>query len=309
LIVVKAPDIVADSITIRIVSRDAFLIAEYAGFKLEPVSIEYGGFTNLDQVWTIAIDAQDNMYAMLKIYKIYKIFPDGTRDDTFGRAPFAKASEIRVGPGGYLYLQRSNNTGLYRMSLSGGSVDLYKALPDRASYFDFDQYGNIYSGGKYGLMVTPADGSPSWKVADYAGKDIRSVRVFQNAVYVSIAGAGAGIWKSEIQDSKGSLGPAVQYFDWANAGEFSAHTPGSITFAEDGDLYVGTSNTDPILVIHPDGSTEPLYPGILKPTAGQLVWGNGDYLFVNRTSKDPNLRRVIRVAMGKKGAPYYGRQL
>jgi hypothetical protein len=39
-----------------------------------------------------------------------------------------------------------------------------------------------------------------------------------------------------------------------------------------------------------------------------LVWGNGDYLYMNRGSTRPENRRVYRIDMGKRGAPYHGRK-
>jgi hypothetical protein len=72
-------------------------------------------------------------------------------------------------------------------------------------------------------------------------------------------------------------------------------------------MYVGTDNVDPILIVKHDGSLETLYPGLLEPTAGSLVWGSGTYLYQNRTNADVAIRRLIRVDAGKTGAPYYGR--
>ena len=88
----------------------------------------------------------------------------------------------------------------------------------------------------------------------------------------------------------------------------------SLTFAADGDMYIGTANTsntslDPILVVHPDGSTEPLYPGQLILPADHMVWGNGVYLYVNRANRDAEMRRIMRVNLLKPGATYYGRGL
>jgi hypothetical protein len=38
-----------------------------------------------------------------------------------------------------------------------------------------------------------------------------------------------------------------------------------------------------------------------------MIWGNGNYLYINRGGT-PEIRRVIRIDMGKPGAPYYGRE-
>ena len=81
----------------------------------------------------------------------------------------------------------------------------------------------------------------------------------------------------------------------------------SITFSKDGEMYIGTNLADPILIMK-NGTLEPLYPGILTPTVGNLVWGEGNYLYATVIDAQGSTR-LIRIDVGKPGAPYFGRNL
>ncbi|MDZ7262734.1 MAG: hypothetical protein ONB05_11605, partial [candidate division KSB1 bacterium] len=109
----------------------------------------------------------------------------------------------------------------------------------------------------------------------------------------------------------GDLKERVLVFDWANSGDFSRWQITDLTFSQDGDMYVGTNkDSDPVLIVDPaQGTTKPLlsvYKGVFASPTTQLCWGNGNYLYVNRLSDAG--AGVKRIVMGKKGAPYYGRQ-
>ncbi|OGC07773.1 hypothetical protein A2V82_03515 [candidate division KSB1 bacterium RBG_16_48_16] len=60
------------------------------------------------------------------------------------------------------------------------------------------------------------------------------------------------------------------------------------------------------MIVHKDGSTEPLYYGLFLSPATNLVWGNGNSLYINRGAAYEAVQ-VVAVEMGKPGAPYYGR--
>ena len=76
-------------------------------------------------------------------------------------------------------------------------------------------------------------------------------------------------------------------------------------------MYVGMSDdpTYPVLVIHADGDYEPIYydSTILIPVVDQIVWGNGLSCYINRGISSTSGAKILRIGMGKPGAPYYGR--
>ncbi len=298
------------SLMIKLAVRDAFLITEYGPYKLEQGIRQLGTF---GQVKSIAMDNDENLYADRENV-IYKIMPTGEISE-YGTFDFT-SSAMRMGPDGYLYLQKRDNRDLYRIAPGGGTAERLTRISKRVSYFDFDENDYIYSGGlKNGLFVTNPDGSSSTEIEGYAQEFmIKSVRVFNGFVYVAADTltddpdlSFSGIWKHEIKGN-GEVGEKVHVFDWANSGNFSESMSNDITFSENGDIYVATDNLNPILIIHPDGTTETLYAGILETPAVQICWGNGNYLYMNRLGRSDDDSGIYRIVMGKKGAPYYGRQ-
>lgn len=311
---VKAPDIVGDSLLIQVVVPGAFLPAKYSPYKLEKISVEYGGFANLDWVTAMALDKDENLYAHLKSKDVEKVEPPDIRE-VYGSTAIPIASEMRMGPGGYLYVQRFFSKNLYVIPPGGGAAQVFAVLPKSVGNFDFDENGNIFIGGtRTGMFIIKPDTSNA-TVGDYKDFAIKSIRVFQGYVYVAAQYLGRdsaipkwAIWKNKIMMSEENLGENQLVFNWANAGDFSAAKISSITFSENGELYVATDHVDPIAVIHSDGTIEPLYPGILTGPFSHIVWGEGNFIYANRQSSDSDLRRVIRIATIQKGAPYYGRK-
>jgi hypothetical protein len=113
------------------------------------------------------------------------------------------------------------------------------------------------------------------------------------------------------------MGTEELYFDWTLAVTLTQNSlPNDITFDEDGDMYVAVEapSVYPIIVVHhEDKSFEPLYHDsrFFEPLADQLVWGNGNYLYLNRgrtlEASEAQRERVVQIKMDKSGAPYYGR--
>ncbi len=311
------PNLIADNLTIKVVVAAALTIAQFSPYNLKAVSTEYGSFTDLDLVYALALDAHENVYADLKgvgvVSNVFKITPQGVKTE-FGRTNFPQAIEMHIGPGGELYLHRSLGN-LFKIGAGGGEAQSFATLPSRTASFDFDENGNILAAGNRSGVFAVTPGGAVANTGKFLLFDVRSLRVFNGFLYALALYSGSdpivprsGIWRAPILSAAGELGSEELVFDWANTGEFTASRFYALTFSEDGEMYVGTNNVNPILRIKPDGSAEAIYKGLLKPEATHLVWGNENYLYMNRGSAQPENRRVIRIDMGKKGAPYYGRK-
>ncbi|MEW6511797.1 MAG: IPT/TIG domain-containing protein [Bacteroidota bacterium] len=323
-LVVIPPDLDNGGYTITVVVAGAYESAKFGPYTVEHAGIEYGGFGDLDECYSLAVDAAEIVYAQLKAAtgdtaRVFTIPPTppytsktlyGTLKDGLSR-PWPKASDMRMGPGGYLYLQQTNNPNVYRIAPGGGVTVLYTVLPGRATAIEFDQNGNFFAGGdRAGVSVVKPDGSKRI-VGTYSTMTIKALKVFNGDLYLAAASPGAtpGVWKSAILNADGDLGTSVQVLSWSQApGTFPASAVLSLAIAADGTIYVGSDNADPILMIPPGGTPSALYPGVLRPPATQLIWGTGQYLYCNRDHAVGANRRVIRIAMGKNGAPDYGRQ-
>ena len=317
-IVVLCPDTDASDLTIKVAVFGAYAMATHPHYIIRHAAMDYGGFVPLDEVYSIAVDASENLYAQLKADTgVYLVTPSGTKSLYGKGVGFTKASEMKMGPGGYLYLQQTSSTKIHRIAPGGGLSSPWATLPGSCRTIDFDSAGNIYAGGvSAGLfVVTPAGAARA--VGAYAGISIRSVRVFAGYVYLLVDSPNRRVYRNAILNSNGDLGANEVAFDMTNAPSgYSSSTLFAITFSADGDMFIGTDNAVPLIVVHPDGSAGAFYPGVLKsqPTQSmQLAWGTGTYLYVNRdqpgtpSPTSPIPRGVTRVDIGKLGAPYYGR--
>lgn len=311
---VVPPNLIDASVTIKVVVNSAVVIAQFSPYNLKEISSEYGGFGNLDEVFSIAVDANENVYAQMRQGRaVLKVTPDG-QQTPFSILTFPKASDISIGPGGYLYLQQSNSTNLFRIPPSGGDAALFATLPGRCSFFDFDVNDNVMIAGRNTGIYAVNTAGVVTTTGQLTAFDIKYVRVYNGYVYVAATYTGTdpaiadnAIWRSQILSADGALAAPELVIDWAQSGEFASATINAITFSQDGDLYVGTNYTDPIAIVRSNQLVEALYKGVLKPNPLHMVWGNGNYLFVNRGSTVSQIRRLIRIDMGKPGAPYYGR--
>ena len=307
---VARPLLVSGNMMIKLVVRDAFQVSEYGPYKMElghVQLVDLGRRAN-----SMAVDNTENLYADIDKV-IYKINPHGELS-AIATIEFI-SSEMRIGAGGDLFIQKRDNRDLYRIPITGGTPERFTRIRKRVSKFDFDENGYIYSGGnKYGLFVTTPDGVTSTQIEDYENfYKINAVRVYNGFLYIAAdtltndpAYSFSRIYKLQLLGN-GNLGDKIEVFNWANAGSHSESIINDITFSQDGYLYVATDYSNPILIIHPDGSTETIYEGLLASPLTKICWGNGNYLYINWAGRTDEESGIYRIIMGKKGAPYYGR--
>lgn len=306
-LVVESPNLPRDSLQVKIAVDGAFEFSNIAFYTLRSVFEIMGEFGEFDDAFGIAVDSVDNLYVSLQGKKIVKITPQNEQSE-YATTLVDKASAMKFGPDGHLYYVNILSFVL-RVLPGGGTDELFTTVPGGVFDLDFDQFGNLYAGGSGEAVYRVKSDKSKTVAADYSAVSIRTVRVFNDYLYV---GGQTGspithkIWRNQII-SADSLGPNELYFDWS--GEVGGGTEVlAVTFADDGDMYVGTNASDAIYIIHPDKSYEPLYPGIISPFGYALSWGNGEFLFLNRRDNDNGTRKnVLKVLMRKTGAPYYGR--
>jgi hypothetical protein len=317
---IPRPTVVGDSLLIRLRVDGAAILASHYPYRVDEVKFLVDGLEGNASMIVIAVDRDENLYALNSQRVIRKVMPDGQTTDypalpTRINARFV--TEMRVGPNGYLYLAR--NLGNFdRVPPGGGAPETFGSIPLTVEYFDFDENGNIFAGGRRGLSVVDPAGTAT-PVGQYDGFVIKAVRVFAPYVYVAANYTGTdpsipawAIWRNSIQSSSGSLGDKQLFFNWAQSGDLANAPISAMTLDENGNVYVGTSDrvvVAPVLMISSDGSTsEALYWGILEAGAERLVWGTGNSLYLARGSASQiTNRRVFRIDVGKKGAPDYGR--
>ncbi|MFQ6676543.1 MAG: IPT/TIG domain-containing protein, partial [Fidelibacterota bacterium] len=309
-LVVRAPDVSGDSLTIKVAVAGAFLFAEFHPYKLEPAVIEYGEFGDFDNAFAIECDSDENVYVSLAGRKIVRVSPDGEKSE-YAKTTFDKASSMKFGPDGAIYYVNLLQY-VARVDPGGGSDAIFTTLPGGVYDLDFDSLGNLYAGGSGNAIYRIRLDGTSQTSAEYPSIDIRAVRVFGGYLYVGGKYTGEdttevqeGVWRNPIISENGDLGESELVLDWGAYVGKAGPRIASITFGADGDMYIGADGGDAITVLHKDGTLEPLYPAVLFPPTYAMSWGEGEYLYVNRRGTEN--RRILRVTMRKLGAPYYGR--
>lgn len=318
LIRVVPANIIGDSIKIQLNVKGALNFANYNSYKLEPIIINYGSFTEFDDIYGIECDKDENVYVSLRGKKIEKITQDLERSEYVTNLLLEKTSQILFGPEGELYYLNGVRF-LVKIDPNGGDDGLFATLPGNAWDMDFDANQNIYAGGSGSAVYKITLDKVVSTVKEYPDVNIKAIRVFDNYVYVAGKYSGSdantplnGVWRNQILEGSETLGETEVVFD------FDANFPGfeieSLEFAEDGDMYLGTTAPEAIIVVHPGGNFEALYPGVLSPSIYAMVWGNGPFLYMTTKEvikKDDGTEKevsnVLRVNMRKNSAPYFGR--
>jgi len=324
-LVVKAPNVVSDSILVQVSVRGAVLFGEYFPYPLQSAIFMVGDFDKNDDAYAIEYNPADSsLYlSLLKDNKgvgniIVRVTPDNERHN-YSRTFLDKASAMRFGPDGSLFYVNAVQV-LLRIPPGGEDPatagQIFAILPNSVSDLDFDSNNNIYCGGtgKAIYRVKSDDAANITTPAVYDSINIRAVRVYDGYLYVAgkftgnnPANPDQAIWRNEITSTDGELGPNELYYDW-DISPYPLSTITTLTFSGDGDAYVGTTGEEVIVILHPDGTTEPLYPGVLSPESYYLTWGDGIFLYANRRSTVPEDKAILMINVLKEGAPYYGRQ-
>lgn len=309
-IVVQAPNVAVDSIRVQVSVSGALNFAEFKPYKLMPAIIDYGDFDKFDETSGLAMDADENLFVSLDSpQRIVMVGTDQVRNEYTSTT--VKSTQMKYGPDGAIYYVNAIQY-LLKVNADGAGDELFAILPGAVYDLDFDQNQNIFcGGGAGGIYRVKLDKSNETKY-QYSDLYIHALRVFNNYLYVGGTYKGSdgsqvqeGIWRHEITSADGDLGEKELVFDFAKS--FLGYSVLSLVFDIDGVMYIGTDAPEGIIIVNIDGTFNPLYDGVMEGTAYAMTWGNGDYLYVTRKNEDEDKRRILRINMRKKTAPYYGR--
>lgn len=296
---VKAPNLPADDLRIRVSVLGALNFSNATAYRLEAAVAPFSDIKAFEEPFAVANDAQGNLYMSLFSNNvsagIKRVAPSGERSDYITTT--FKWDGMDFGPDGALYTAR-NVFALFRFAGAGAGQQTWVVVPStaRLTTLDHDAQGNIWTGGTGGNLyrVKP---DKSHKAFAFTGT-VRALKVSGNHLYAAATRDGkSGVWRMPI-DAAGELGAAELFYDVA--GKHNGAEAFSLAFAANGDLFVGTSAADPILVVRPDRSGDVLYPGLLSPTATGLAWGPGTTLYMVRSGTKPGLFRINTL---REGAP------
>jgi hypothetical protein len=311
-IVVYRPNIVGESLTVKVLVSGATEVAKFPGYKLVSVVDKFGVFIDSDAQVVFATDANEYNYIILAdaAQTVIKLDPQGKRVESFQATGSKFATDMKMGANGYLYYVRKQEQ-VYRIAPTGGEAEKWVkfASGGKAKCLDFDENGNMYAGGeKTGLLVARPDMSFA-NLGFYKASDIQAVRVYNGYVYVALT---TGIWKNQILSNTGTLKEGELLLDWATTGDYASSLISSMAISESGTIVIATNDTlvnAPIMTFKEGGSPTPLFLGLIISPVDQIIWGSGNYLYalINRRVRKDEGGDFVRITMDEKSAPYYGR--
>jgi len=315
-LVVKTPNIIADSIAIRIGVAGAELFSNTFYYRLKPAAVDFGKIPAEDIGFGAAVDLNGNVYVSFQSKQILKITPSG-ETSVFANTTFLKANNMKMGPNNTIYAAVASGR-IRKISTfdAAGNEGTFVSLPRNPYDLDFDDSGNIWvSVDKDIYLVKPDKTSAS--VASFDAT-LNTVRVFDGYLYFSgsdDAAQESKIWRAEIQGE--SLGDPEVVLDVTAATWLDGADVLCFTFASNGDMYLGTtSSPNGIFVYNPvDDSHDVLYPGLIGPEIYSMSWNETIFLYAVRQfvstdldGNDFNTSTLLRIELPYDGAPYYGRQ-
>ena len=303
---VLAPNIFGDSIKIKVAVHKVELFSNTVLYKLMPAVAEFGNLMEDDMAYAIASDVNGNVYVSIEGKVIKKIAPDGTTGH-FADVSFLKANGMKMGPGNTIYaVFAAGRVKKIATIAPDGSESTFTSLTGAPEDLDFDANGNIWVTSGKDIYLVKSDKSNT-KITSFP-VTLKTVRVFNEYLYISGSDQSTGeakIWRSQIQGE--TLAAEEVVLDLATAAWLSGSNVLTFTFSEDGDMYLGTDHpNDAVFIYHPDGANEILFPGLVEATIHALVWSEGEYIYAIQHLSSGC--KILKIDVGKNGAPYYGRQ-
>ena len=291
---IRRPSVTGDTTMLKLATPDGLGVAAYPDYKITPIAEPYGGFIAGESFGALVVDNENTVYVFEKVRRnVFKIAPDGTVTEIAISERAVK--DARIAPNGMLILLLGRKN-INQMNPVTGEETEWASVSESMTYGDFDANGNLYAGGRRTDLFIIAPDLSNRAAGFYEDDEIFAIRVVDNYVYVALEFRDPddgvppiGIWKHEILDAAGNLGPRELVLDWATTGAFAESSILDFEIAASGRIYIGTDNTDPILMLNPDQSQDILYKGIIPTEAAKLYWSPDDVLYMVLSGDETNL--------------------
>ena len=312
---VITPNLVSDSVQIRVAVQGAFLFADHSSlYTLTAAVLDYGPFDQFTDIFSLDLDRDENLIVSMDGTPNAEFWiVDTNQDSAVWSGALAKGSGMKLGPTGSVYFVNYQRF-LYKdeQGTPKENSEIFKRLNGNATDLDFDSYGNLFVGGAgstVDVVDINDDGGLTSGVTEAKNLDtldILSLKVLNNYLYVltTTVTSDQAIYKMQILDDSGSLGDLELVFDWsAYTNKLSSAL--CFTLSESGDLFVGSDSDDQPLTYIQNGNASGFYSSILTAPISYMAWGNSNYLYLINKTEETN--RVQRVDTRMSGADYYGR--
>ena len=324
-LVMKAPTISGDSISVRVYVIGAVDFSPTVIYKLRPAIGPFSTFASGEAPYGLSAGTDTNLYASLsnsnlavKDEGIFELTPAGTRLSPAYVLPTTSPINtnwlsIKYGPLGSIYAVKGTRA-IYKLApgVANPGASPWAALGSGAfNDLDFDPDHNVWVGGSG--VKTGSDTTNIIRFASDASSrtfhfpgTVRAVRYFSGYLYIAAVTGGASQilrtpWAAD------TIGTPLVYFDVSSV--YSGVTPNiyAVSFSTDGDMYVGLDGPDYLIIVHPGGIAEMAYQlyvssGVLSSPCKSLAW-IGTSLYASTSAGG-----LLKVNTGKQSAPYFGTQ-
>lgn len=296
---VFAPNSPQPELQLRMSVVGAENFSNSVAYGLDAPFIEFGDVKDFEDIYGIATDDDGNLYASLVAFNlavgIIKITPEGERSDYITSTfPW---TDIEFGSDNALFAVRSVRA-LFSAPKDGTNFAVFAVIPNsttRLNSIAIDYNDRVWTSG-INADIYRVDPDKSIHTFDFE-PNVRDLVLFGDHLYVAGVQDDKGmIWRFPM-DATGNLGMAEDFHDFGS----SDVTPYALAFSADGHLYVGVDDTDPVLLIKPDGDDDVLYPDVITQPARQFAWGIEDQLFAATNSSDTLSSGIIRIKTRRIG--------
>lgn len=324
-IVVNTPNLVADSIGVKVAVKGAIGFSNNTRYRLEPLFSDATSLPPNTLPVGAAVDRDGFFYisyinsasaAPLGVGRF-----DATRalQQTYVPVQGWAYRAMKIGPDGGLYMLRvaGGVPIVYRSGPAGGATTNWASSVGRAEDLDFDAQGFAWVVGSNETntaanqrIVRIQDLGASRAVTGYPFvANGTAVKVYAGHLYVGGTRANVPkIWRFPINPDN-TLGAEEEWIDLTSYSSLAV--PRSIAFATDGTMFVAvntTATTQPLLAISPAKQISEYYPNIIPGSILKMHWikGTQRVLMTLINPETGNTTRIISLNMQKDGAPFYG---
>ncbi|APF17035.1 hypothetical protein Calab_1566 [Caldithrix abyssi DSM 13497] len=330
-ITIASPAYIGDSIKVKIAVRGSDKFSEPVYYKLKAaVDTTFGRLDDFKQkriAYAIATDSKGNVYVSTRVEttppfgQILRINKQGEPTIWVDNTVYLKANAMKVGPNNKLYVAYALGRikEIATIDLADSTLqETYTRLATVPNDIDFDQDGNLWVAAQTELVKVKPDRSKE-TLATFS-LFLQSIRVHEEGgtTYIYLTGQNLEqneqkVWRYPLNDD-GSIGAEEIILDaatdsWLVKEDGNLVDIKAITFSADGKMYLATDMSPDALVIY-DMTTRTYdfqYPGLIKPKLLALSWF-GNIIYASQTNFGETDANVLRIDVGKSGAPYYGRQ-
>lgn len=302
-LVVRPPNSPATDLPLRVSVLGAAAFSNPVPYDLLPVAERFGRIAGFEEPFGITVGPDGRVLASLFSTNvsagIVAVEPGGGRP-TYTASTF-KWDALQMAPGGDALFGVRGVRAVFRLP-EGGAQETYAVAADAGARFtalDLAPDGALWTGGAGGNLyrVPPGGGTPT---AFPFAPTVRALVVADGTLYVAADAADgtSAVWRFPI-GADGALGEGTPWVDVTAATD--GGTALALAAATSGELFVGTDADDPLLLVAPDGTAEPLYPGILDGPLVGFAWGDDGVLYAVRgrtIGTAPDLLRIVTLREG-----------